>query len=106
MLGHGGTTLGATWSCEAVHDEASTEVSDLQDALLEAIRPMIAAAVAEEVKRAKLEWKWVPVKRAAELLDLSEHAVHIRCSKGQLPCRKLDGRLFVDMEAVDRRLRG
>lgn len=52
-----------------------------------------------------MQWRWRSVRQTAELLDLTEKAVRTRCEKGQLPYRKLDGRLYVDMVELDRQLR-
>jgi DNA-directed RNA polymerase specialized sigma24 family protein len=79
-------------------------MSDLQETITAALEPLLRRLVREEVERAKLQWRWRSVKQAAELLGLSEHAVHIRCARGQLPCRKLDGRLYIDMLELDRLL--
>lgn len=79
-------------------------MSDLQESLVDALKPTVQRLVREEVERAKLQWRWASVKRTAELLDLSEAAVRARCERGQLPYRKLDGRLFVDLVELDRQM--
>lgn len=79
-------------------------MQDLAEALTEALRPLIRRLVREEVERAKLQWRWQPVPKAAVMLGLTEKAVHTRCERGRLPCRKIDGRLYIDMAEVDRML--
>lgn len=76
----------------------------LEAELLELLRPLVRRLVREEVKRAKLEQRWVPVKKAAELLDLTEVAVRSRVRRDQLPGRNVNGKVFVDMEEFDRRM--
>jgi hypothetical protein len=77
---------------------------ELEDALAEALAPMLKKMVAEEVERAKFRWRWQSVKQAAITLDMSEAAIRQRARRRQIPARKLDGRLYVDMEALDRQL--
>jgi hypothetical protein len=79
-------------------------VSDLNESIGEALEPLLRRLVREEVERAKLQWRWRSVRQAAELLDLTEKAIQLRCWRGQLPCRKLDGRLYVDMLELDRQI--
>jgi hypothetical protein len=76
----------------------------LEDDLTQLLEPLLRRLVREEVERAKLRWRWASVARAAELLDVTPNALYIRISKGQLPTRKLEGKVYVDMEALDRRL--
>lgn len=73
----------------------------VDEALLELLRPLVRELVAKEVKRAKLEWRWQPVARVAELLDISEEAVRKRVQRGQIPGRRVEGRVYVDMVELD-----
>lgn len=79
-------------------------MSELQAALVDLLRPLVREIVREEVKRAKLEWRWQPVGRAAELLGISEQAARRRVLRGQLPGRRVEGRVYVDMEKLDREI--
>lgn len=78
----------------------------IDQALLDLLRPLVREIVRQEVKRAKLEWRWQPVARAAELLGITEHAARQRVLRGQLPGRKVEGRVYVDMESLDRMISG
>lgn len=78
----------------------------IDQALLELLRPLVREIVREEVKRAKLEWRWQPVARAAELLGISERAARTRVLRGQLPGKRVEGRVYVDMEKLDRQIGG
>jgi len=78
----------------------------IDQALLDLLRPLVRQLVREEVKRAKLEWRWVPVARAAELLGISEAAARRRVLRGQLPGKRVEGRVYVDMERLDRQIGG
>jgi len=78
----------------------------VEQALLELLRPLVRQEVRREVERAKLQWRWQPVARAAELLGISEHAVRQRVLRGQLVGKKEHGRVYVDMEALDNRIEG
>ena len=57
---------------------------------------MVAALVRDEVRRAELEWRWLSVRQAADLLDITEAAVRQRISRGRLSAKRLDGRVYVD----------
>jgi hypothetical protein len=76
----------------------------IDDALVELLRPLVRQLVKEEVKRAKLEWRWQPVARAAELLGITEEAARRRVLRGQLPGRRVEGRVYVDMAELDRQI--
>lgn len=76
----------------------------LEDELRQILEPLVRELVRDEVERAKLRWRWQSVRQAAETLDLSVDAVHQRVSRGKLPHRKLDGRVYIDMDALDRQL--
>jgi len=78
----------------------------IEQALVELLRPLIREEVQRALLRARDEWRWASVRQAAERLDMSEGAVRKRAMRNQLPYRKLDGRLYIDMKAVDTRLRG
>lgn len=73
----------------------------IDDALLELLRPLVRQLVKEEVERAKLQWRWQPVSRAAELLGISEHAARQRVQRGQLPGKRVEGRVYIDMADLD-----
>lgn len=76
----------------------------LAESLIELLRPVIREVVRDELRRERESWRWASVRQAAERLDVSEHAIHQRVSRGQLPHRKLEGRVYIDMKAVDQRL--
>lgn len=70
-------------------------------ALLDTLLPSLRRVVREEVARAGLEWRWRTPKQAGELLGISEEAVRQRVLRGQLPAAKLEGRIYVDVHALD-----
>jgi hypothetical protein len=72
--------------------------------MLAMLEPLVRRVVREELERQRAQWRWRSVKQAAELLDISPVAVHQRITRRQLPSRKLDGRVYVDMEALGERL--
>lgn len=76
----------------------------LEEELIRILEPLITNVVRAEVARAQLQWRWRSVKQAAGLLDLSEAAIHTRCSRGRLPFIKLDGRVYIDMVELERQL--
>jgi len=79
-------------------------MTELEVALIELLRPMVKRMIAEEVAKHEQGWRWQSVKQAAKTLDMSEAAVRKRAWKGQIPARKLDGRLYVDMQALDQQI--
>jgi hypothetical protein len=76
----------------------------IEDALIETLRPLVRALVQEEVERAKLQWRWWPVERVAELLGITPKAVRHRVLRGQMPGKNVNGRVFVDMLEYDRQI--
>lgn len=76
----------------------------LDEALIELLRPLVKQLVHDEVERARMEWRWQPAARVAELLGISEDAVRHRVRKGQLPGKTVDRRVYVDMQELDRQL--
>lgn len=76
----------------------------LEASLHDSLRPLVRQLVREEVKRTKLEWRWQPVARAAELLGISEGAARRRVTRGQLPGKRVEGRVYVDMEKLDQQI--
>lgn len=52
----------------------------------------------------KLSRRWLTCKQAAEVLGITEGGVRMRIKRGQLDSRVLDGRRYVDMDALRRRL--
>jgi hypothetical protein len=78
---------------------------DIVAALVGALAPRIRQVVREEVASAKLEWRWRTPEQVGELFGISADAVRQRIYRGQLAASKLDGRLFVDLRALDSQLR-
>jgi hypothetical protein len=76
----------------------------IDEALLELLRPLVREIVRDEVNRAKLGLRWVPVKKAAEEFGISEAAMRQRVKSGAVPGKKVDGRVYVDMLAHDERI--
>lgn len=76
----------------------------LEEEIKRVLEPLVQRVVREEVERAKLRWRWLTVKQASETLGLSEAAIYQRARKNLLPHRRLDGRIFIDMDALDRQL--
>jgi excisionase family DNA binding protein len=73
----------------------------IDEALLELLRPLVREIVRDEVRRDRDQWRWASVEQAAERLDLSKQAIYMRVHRKQLPARRLDGKLYIDMRAVD-----
>jgi hypothetical protein len=65
---------------------------------------MVKKMVEEEVERAKLQRRWVSVVQAAAVLGLSPAAVRSRIARGHIPAKRVDGRVWIDLEELDRRL--
>jgi hypothetical protein len=55
----------------------------------------------EEVRRVEHEWKWRTPDQAGELLGISAAAVRQRVVRGQLPARRLEGRVYLDINDLD-----
>ena len=70
-------------------------------ALAEALEPLVRRLVREEVRRAEYEWRWRTPAEAGELLGISAAAIRQRVVRGQLPARKLEGRLYLDVNDLD-----
>jgi len=81
-------------------------VRELDEALAEALRPMIQEMVKREVRQAGLEWSWKSAVQAAEILGVKPATVYRRFERGQLPGRKVRGRLYIDMRAFGDELAG
>jgi len=74
----------------------------IDEAFLELVRPIVREEVARALQRERDRWRWASVRQASERLDMSQSAIYNRIRRGQLPHKKLDGRVFIDMTAVDR----
>ena len=79
------------------------------EALLEALRPLVAELVEREVDRrlASLDWhgsrpQWLTLEQAAARLGCSTDAVRMRARRGRLEHRHQGRRLYVSADAVDR----
>jgi hypothetical protein len=79
-------------------------VPEIDEALIELLRPLVRDLVREEVERAKLGLRWVPVKKAAEQLGISEAALRQRVKAGSVPGKNVEGRVYVDMLEHDHRI--
>lgn len=73
----------------------------IDEALLDLLRPLVREIVRDELRRQRDEWRWASVEQAAERLDLTKPAIYMRVHRKQLPARRLDGKLYIDMRAVD-----
>jgi Helix-turn-helix domain len=78
----------------------------IDEALTELIRPLVRQIVREEIRRAQTQRRYLPVKKAAEEMGISEAAARQRVRRGQLPGRNVEGRVYVDMESLDRVIAG
>lgn len=83
-------------------DEALLEL--LTPTIRAIVREEVAAAVRAEVERLAPRQRWLSVEQAAHALGISEPALRQRIRRGQAPAKRLDGRLYVDMDEHDRRL--
>lgn len=83
---------------------------ELRDLVREVVREEIAeqaeAAVLREIARLQGPRRWLTVAQAADRFGISQPAIRQRIARGQLESRKLDGRIYVDIEAYQRRLAG
>ena len=80
--------------------------SQLDEALLRVLTPMVKKMVEEEVARAGFEWRWKTPSQAGEVLGISADAVRKRARSGELPATfEENGRILIDMREYDRRLR-
>ena len=70
-------------------------------ALVAALEPLVSQIVREEVARAEHEWRWRTPAQAGELLGISAAAVRQRVVRGQLPARRLEGRVYLDFNDLD-----
>src|SRR5262249_32234038 len=76
----------------------------IDEALVELLRPLVEQLVREEGRRAKLGLRFMPGKEGARQLGISEHALRQRVAAGSVPGKRLDGRIYVDMLALDEKL--
>jgi len=100
-------------SLEVVRGKPSNEPYErLVEALREVITLIVDERMAEkvgavveaEVARIQPPRRWATVAQAASFLGIGQAAVRARIKRGQLEARTLDGRIYIDMEAHDRRL--
>lgn len=68
----------------------------------EPLAAMIADAVAARLLAKQPHQRLFSIKDAAEYLDRSQHAIRHLISKKTLPAVRLDGRVYVDREDLDR----
>ena len=73
----------------------------LAAAIADALEPLVRRLVREEVRRAGLAWHWRTPEQAGELLGISAAAVRQRVVRGELPAKKLEGRLYLDISDLD-----
>lgn len=73
----------------------------IEEALQEVLRPLVREEVQRALRKERERWRWASVRQAAERLDMSEQAIYTRIHRGQIPSKKLDGRVYIDMNAVD-----
>lgn len=62
------------------------------------------ALVQRELARVQPPRRWGTVAQASAHLGISQEAVRARIKRGHLDSRRLDGRIYVDMESFERRL--
>ena len=81
-------------------------VVDLDETQLAVVVGRVTEAVLARLE-AERSPRLLPVKEAAPLLGLSEKALYVRCSRGELPCYRTGARVLVDpAEARDVMRRG
>jgi hypothetical protein len=73
----------------------------LAAAVSDAVEPLVRRLVREEVRRVEHEWRWRTPAQAGQLLGISAAAVRQRVSRGQLPGRRLEGRVYLDINDLD-----
>jgi hypothetical protein len=71
------------------------------DGLAEALEPLVHRIVREEVRRKELEWRWRTPVQAGEMLGISAAAVRQRVARGQLVAKRLEGRLYLNVNDLD-----
>jgi hypothetical protein len=72
----------------------------IDQALIELLRPLVR----DEAERREQDHRWLTVRQAAEQLGTSPASVYKRVARGLLVSRKLDGRVYVDIEEFYDRL--
>jgi hypothetical protein len=73
----------------------------LTAAIEEVLTPLVRRLMREEAARVQLEWRWQTPEQAGALLGISAAAVRQRVARGHLPARKLEGRLYIDVNDLD-----
>jgi hypothetical protein len=73
----------------------------LAAALAETLESLVRRVVREETRRHEHEWRWRTPAQAGELLGISAAAVRQRVVRGQLPARRLEGRVYLDINNLD-----
>jgi helix-turn-helix protein len=80
-----------------------TTVNDILTAAIEEmLTPLVRRLVREELARAAMLWQWRTPAEAGALLGISAAAVRQRVLRGQLPAKRLEGRLYFDIQDLDR----
>jgi excisionase family DNA binding protein len=81
----------------------------VNEQLLEALRPLVAELVDQELERRLATIveqaparKWLTIAEAAELLGCTPDAVRMRVQRGRLEHRRQGRRVYVSAESVDR----
>lgn len=70
----------------------------LDDAMIDLLRPLVRQLVRDELAREREQRRWLSARQAAAELDVSVDAIYQRVARGTLPHRKLDGRVYIDIE--------
>lgn len=77
----------------------------LEDELRRLLEPLISELVKTELDLRDRQWHWLTAEQVGELLGITAGAVRTRYWRGQLPGRKVEGRLYFDVVDVDRLIR-
>ena len=81
-----------------------TTETELADALAAALMPRLQVLVEQEVKKQVFAWRWRTAEQAGDLLGISADAVRQRVLRGDLPGKKVMGRVYLDIADLDRAL--
>jgi len=81
-------------------------MSDVDEALVELLTPLVRRLVQDELAKEPTRRGWVSPKKAAEILGLPVATVYQRAQRGKLPSRHVGRNLYIDLDALDATLGG
>jgi len=70
--------------------------------LAEAIAEIVMTRIESRLQRDNVQARLFTVQRAAEYMGRSAHSIRHLCNTGKLPVVRIDGRVFLDRQDLDR----